>query len=87
MANVIPHPFEGSDLYCTECQLPAANETHADYAEIVDAACTYLRTALITPLTEAEHLVEMMMDGLDEAGFIIKRKDTNGVPGRHHREG
>lgn len=79
MANVIPHPFEGSDVYCERCRLPEPNATHSDYAAMVDAACTYLRGALITELTEAEHIVEMMWEGLDEGGYIIKRKDANGV--------
>jgi hypothetical protein len=28
MANVIPHPFEGSHEYCDRCHLPASNQRH-----------------------------------------------------------
>ena len=64
MANVIPHPFEGSDVYCAHCQLPEDNATHhgrTDHSR--DIELLRLRANVLT--TDIEQLIDAHGDSTE----------------------
>lgn len=77
MANVIQHPYEGSDIYCERCQLPPQNRHHTQ-GDVIAVLRNDLELALtgvgrddLTPDEAAA--ADRLMAQLDQ------RKDTDGV--------